>query len=643
MKLLVVLFLLFPFFANSQDYTTLKNADKKCMKRYNKAKSYNRSGDYDKAIKELNKLLKEKPILIDALILKASLEGVINNLKEAETDFEKVLALDAAYSTRVYYELAAIEQQQKKYEEAIEHLEQYIAANPKSKKRLQRAKRKLRNLRFVAEAVKHPVPYEPISLGELINTPNSEYLPSLRADEEALVYTVRRNHQEDFFISKKKDGVWQAGMPMDDINTPQNEGAQCLSADGRLLIFTACQYPNSTGSCDLYFSVLKSGKWSKPKEIKSINTPAFEGQPSLSADGQYLFFTSNRPGGLGGKDIWVSRRKLKGGWNTPQNLGSPINTPDTDECPFIHADGRTLYFCSDGHPGMGKEDLFFARKSEQGIWQTPTNLGYPINTEANEATLVVSTDGQTAYYATDNPDYVPQNGRLTNFDLFSFDLYEDARPLPVTYVRGQVVDAASDRGISARLEVIDLKSGQPYTTAYTSAKGHFLFCLPAGHDYALHVNKKGYLFHSTHFSLQSENDYNHPYILEIALEKLPQINESTPATSKPIVLENIFFKTGSSELESTSFVELDRLYHLLTQNKTLRIKINGHTDNVGDEADNMQLSIERAKAVYDYLLNKGINPERLSFKGYGETRPIADNDTAEGRRRNRRTEFEVVR
>lgn len=631
-----------PHVGLAQNYVTKKDAPKKCLKRYQKAKQYNQQEDYPAAIKELKKVLKEKPIFIDALILKASLEGVQKNYEQAILDFEQVLSLDAEYSPRVYYELATIEKKQKKYSAAIHYLEQYIQTKPKSKKRLKRAKTTLRNLVFIAEAVKNPVPFEPKSLGSLINTPMPEYLPSLRADGEELVYTVRRNHQEDFFISQLKDGVWQKGVPIDDINTPRNEGAQSLSADGRLLVFTACQYPNSKGSCDLYYSELKNGKWTKPQGISALNTKDFEGQPALSADGNYLYFTSNRPGGLGGKDIWVSKRTAKGEWGTPKNLQSPINTPNTDECPFIHADGQTLYFCSDGHPGMGKEDLYFSKKNSDQIWSAPINLGYPINTEANEATLVISTDGKTAYYATDNPKYVPQKGRFVNFDLLSFSLYEAARPNPVTYVKGKVTDAQSDRGVAAQLEVIDLSNEQRLTIAFTDEKGLFLFCLPAGKDYALHVNNEKYLFHSTHFSLQEENDFNHPYLLNVPLEKIPAAASDVTGTLQPIVLENIFFKTGSADLEKSSFIELDRLYSMLTQNALLKIKINGHTDNVGKEGANMELSTARAKAVYDFLIQKGIPAGRLSYQGYGEKRPIADNNTAVGRKKNRRTEFEVI-
>ena len=639
---LLFFLILLPQLGLAQNYATKKDVSKKCYKRYQKAKQYNQQGNYPAAIKELKKALKEKPVFIDALILKASLEGVQGNNEQAILDFEQVLSIDSGYSPQVYYELAFIEKQQKKYDSAIHHLEQYLAIKPKSEKRKKRAKRALRNLIFIAEAVKNPVPFEPESLGSLINTPGPEYLPTLRADGEELVYTVRRDHQEDFFISHSKDGVWQKGVAIDDINTPWNEGAQSLSSDGRLLVFTACQYPDSKGSCDLYFSVLKNGKWTQPQGIENINTKAFEGQPSLSADGNYLYFTSNRPGGMGGKDIWVSKRTAKGGWAPPQNLKSPINTPETDECPFIHADGQTLYFCSDGHPGMGKEDLFFAKKNNDQTWSTPQNLGYPINTEANEATLVISTDGQTAYYATDNPKYVPQKGQFLNFDILSFSLYDAARPNPVTYVKGRVTDANSDRGIYAQLEVVNLSNEQVLTIATTDRKGHFLFCLPAGKEYALHINSDRYLFHSSHFSLQEENDYNHPYLLDVALEKIPETSSDVSTSTQPIVLENIFFKTGSAELEQSSFVELNRLYTLLAQNHALKIRINGHTDNVGKKEDNRVLSSERAKAVYDFLIKKGISADRLSYHGYGENRPIADNNTTEGRKKNRRTEFEVV-
>ncbi|MCB0649801.1 MAG: PD40 domain-containing protein [Saprospiraceae bacterium] len=649
--LLLVLLLPLSTLLSAQEYTTMDSAGKKVLKYYDNAQTLSRAEQFPEALEQLDKALKIDPQFIDGKILRASLNGASGQLEKAAAEFEEVLKMAPDYLPRVWYELAITEMDLRLYDRAATHFEQYLERDPKSNVRKQKAEHHLINARFAANAITHPVPFEPVNLGTAINTEGQEYLPSLTADGTRLVFTARVGNQEDFYYSVKKDQIWQPRQPMEKINTPQNEGAQCISADGRLLVFTRCDSRAGMGGCDLYFSSFQGGQWTDPKKIEgAINTSAWEGQPSLSADGQNLYFASDRSGGLGQRDLWMSRLKENGQWGTPTNLGPEINTPYNDQCPFIHPDNRTLYFCSEGHPGMGGIDLYFSKKDSLNQWTPPLNIGYPINTPANEGTLVVSIDGQTAYYASDKDSdettpasvLVEKPSSRLNIDIFSFSLYEEARPDPVTYVKAKVVDSRSHRGFEANAEIIDLATGKTVTKTVADDLGELLLCLPAGKDYALYISKEKYLFYSENFSLHTPASIEAPYQIYVELQPVTEasIAEET-APEKPVVLKNVFFETGSAELKNASASELDKLFDLLTDNPELNIQINGHTDNVGNEADNLLLSEKRAKAVYGYLIEKGIDSVRLRYKGFGETKPVADNESEAGRKVNRRTEFVV--
>ena len=638
------------------DYLTVKTVNSKLKKSYDKGMQYSRAEQNTKAIKEFEKILKQAPNFIDAQIQLSAIYYDLKNYEKAEQGFEKAIQLDPVYKKRVLYTLALAEMRSRKFDEAIEHFQQYIDSKPRNESLPKRAKKHIKASEFMAVAYAKPVPFQPVSLGDNINTEFPEYLPSLTADGEYLVYTARIGGQEDFFISKNKDGIWQKGKPLNEINTDLNEGAQSISADGRLLVFTACNRKDGYGSCDLYYSEIRDGRWTPPSNIGApINTRSWESQPSISSDGKALFFTSNRKGGKGGKDIWVSYRKADGKWGTPKNLGDPINSAEDDQSPFIHADNQTLYFMSNGHPGMGSHDLFFARKKDEQSWFTPKNLGYPINTEASEGAFVLSLDGKTAYFASDRNYEVEgesvfdSGSKGGHTDLYSFELYEEARPQPVTYVKAKVFDAETNKSISANINFVDLNSGEKYVSSITDLDGEFLVCLPIGKNYALNVSKEKYLFHSENFALAEDKSIEDPFLLKIGLQPIKEtrpVESSTSevvTTSPPIVLRNVLFETGSAELKTESFYELNYLRDLLISNPILVIQINGHTDNVGSVETNLTLSNNRAKAVFDYLIQNGIQAARLSYKGFGESKPIESNDTTWGRQSNRRTEFVMIR
>ncbi len=636
-------------------YTTKKTATGKAKKAYEKGMDYNISGNNNKALDEFAKALKAAPDFIDAQIQWSSIKHYIKDYAAAEKGFEKVMAIDPTYSPKVVYVLGLAELNQGKSAEGIEHLKQYIASEPKNKILLTKAKRRVAEESFGAEAKANPVPFEPKSLGNLVNTTDQEYLPSLTADESVLVFTKKIRGQEDFYISKKVDNIWQEGIPLTDVNTPNNEGAQNITPDGKFLVFTKCDSrKDGYGSCDIYFSEIKNGRWTAAANIGSpINSRDWESQPSLSADGQSLYFASRRSTGMGKSDIYISQRNTEGKWSRPKLLSEKINTKGDDQSPFIHPDGQTLYFMSNGHPGMGGFDLFYSRKQPDGTWGNPVNLGYPINTEADESTLVISLDGKTAYYASDRVqsenNTTQKDKKATGMDLYSFELYPEARPQPVTYVRGNISDAATSEPLISRVEIVDMSTGEIHAAVNSDADGSFLITLPTGKNYAFNVSRPAYIFHSEHFALKESKETNDPYQLAIELRAVPEVitaSAEIPAAAlekyKPTILRNVFFDTGSAELRPESFTELNKLKTFLDDNPTIRIQLNGHTDNVGSDTDNLTLSDNRAKSVFTYLVENGIDKTRMTYKGYGEASPIDSNETDSGRQANRRTEFMII-
>ena len=316
-----------------------------------------------------------------------------------------------------------------------------------------------------------------------------------------------------------------------------------------------------------------------------------------------------------------------GKWSEAENVGAGINTAGDDQCPFIHADNQTLYFTSNGWQGYGENDLFFVRRSYGNTWTKPKNLGYPINTINDEGTLFIAADGVTAYYASDRSD---SRGSL---DIYSFELRKDIRPFKTLWVKGMVTDKKTLKGIPSTVELIDLATKQIITQVQTDESGNYLITLPVGKDYAFNVNRKGYLFYSDNF-LMADKSPDSTYKKNIVLQPI-ELNAN-------IILKNIFFDVNKFALKTESQVELDKLVQLLIENPLLQIEISGHTDNVGKPSDNLTLSMERAKSVIDFLISKNIDAKRLSSKGFGETKPIADNTTDEGRALNRRTELKVI-
>ena len=561
-----------------------------------------------------------------------------NNQKEIEV-LEKVLEINPG-DVRAHTNLGNAYFNIGEYHKSREHLQKIEDNEQLSSQRKERVERLLERTEFAIELVENPVPFEPENLGPGVNTQNDEYWPALTADERTLYFTRQvpdhdnpeNQLREDIFMSVKEDGEWQeAGAPPGPLNSHLNEGAIALSPDGRYLIFTGCNRPDVIGRCDLYKSEFKNNQWTEPENMGgNINSPHLDRQPSISFDGNTLYFSSSRPGNKGNLDIWKAERDEDGNWQRPENLGDVINTEGNEQAPFIHPDNQTLYFVSNGHRGLGGDDIFYARKNEDGEFDSVRNIGYPINTHRNSFSLMVSHSGDKAFFASEAEPNI--DGGM---DIFSIDMPEEARPRMTTYLQGTVYDAQTEAPLPANFEIIDIESGNTIVNSNANDEtGEFLISLPANKDYALNVNHPGYLFHSENLALK-EHEKRDPYEQDIALQPID--------AGEAVVLDNVFFELDSYELRNESKAELDRLIRFLNDNPDVNIEIGGHTDNQGSAAYNEELSENRARSVLNYLVEEGqIESGRISYKGYGETQPIATNDTEEGRAQNRRTEFRIT-
>lgn len=624
----------------AQQYTT---DNKKAIKLFERGQSALYQSNGSEAVRLFEQALQEDPRFVECHIMLA--EWLLDSRDSAQAKQHYYAAVEAqpAFYTPAWLQIGGIELDEGNYDKAIAAYESFLRLDTKNRDRHPAAEKGIACARFRQEAVAHPVDFNPQNLGAAVNSANDEYLPALTVDGQTLIFTRRMPRkasttantpeEEDFYLCQRKgNGPWSAARRMDEpVNSNDNEGAQCISQDGRIMFFTACDRPDGGGRCDLYMCIRRGDQWGRPRNLGAqVNSGAWESQPSFSIDGKTLYFVSDRKGGYGGMDIWKTTFDGRG-WTAPENLGPSVNTAGNEMTPFIHYDDQTLYFASDGHVGMGGMDLFVCRRQADGSWGVAENLGYPINTAGDETGLIVSADASTAYYSSSRP------GGYGKQDLYSFALPQPVRPVLTVCMKGGVSDAKSGAKVAADIQIIDLATGDVVANTSSDAKsGSYLVSLPARRDYAVHVSADGYLFYSDQRSVGEEGAAGQFGIMEVDIALHPI------EAGERIALRNVFFATGMYELLDASQTELDKVVGLLSKNASLRIEIGGHTDNVGRPADNQALSEQRAKAVYDYLVAHGIGASRLSYKGYGESQPVAPNDSEEGRSQNRRTEMKIL-
>ena len=633
-----ILIILFAFatataFAQKQTYTSTSS---RAVKNLEQALKYYDSRQTVKAISETENAIKADPAFIEAYMLLGDLQADNNNIPAAIEAYKKAIAINPRFFPNNFYALGRYELESGRYDDALTHFNEFVKMETAKADKKEEAKNLIASCEFAKKAIQNPVPFSPVNAGAGINSDMDEYFPSITVDSKRMLFTRKIKSdlyewQEDFYISTlQQDSTWgkakNVGAP---VNTALNEGAPSYSADGQLIFFTACDRPESKGSCDIYYSRKFGDAWGKPINLGSpVNTGAWESQPSFSSDGKTLYFVRGSNSRTNDQDIYMSEVSEKG-WSTPVKLNNNINTAGKEEAVFIHPDNQTLYFVSDGWPGMGGSDIFMSKRQADGQWGKPINLGYPINTFANEAGLIVSPTGDKAYFSSN------REGGLGGLDIYSFDLYDKIKPDPVSYAIGYVYDDETKKPTDAKFEIIDIESGKTVVESYSDKNtGEFMVTLPYGKNYMLNVSKRKYLFYSDHFEMDKLADIKNAKQLIVRLK--PVKDGSTMS------LNNIFFDTNSAALKPESKTELNKLVSFIKSNAIVKLEIGGHTDNVGDDKANMILSDKRAKSVCDYLITSGIEASRLVSKGYGETKPVAENTTEEGKAKNRRTEITIL-
>ncbi len=635
------IFLLFvstSFGQNENHHYSTKS--RKAIKLYESTDEMLQRRMYPEAAAVLRTCLAKAPEFLEAHLRIAFCYKVLNNIQGQKENLEKVIELapDPTKYKNVYYSLGEACFLTGDYDKAKTYIMKFLDLEKDDANMIKAARKIYSNAVFAAEEIKHPVSIKPVPLPEVINAGPLQYFPVLTADQETLIFTSRAGSapgfDEDIYESTKDaQGHWTIPKSISRfINTSNNEGTCSISADGKIMIFTCCQGRLGFGSCDLYISTHYGEDWTIPVNMgRNVNSPNWDSQPSLSADGRKLFFVSDRPGGIGKRDIWVSYMNEKGQWQPAVNLGPSINTPEDEISPFIHVNGVTLYFASKGYPGFGGYDLYFTNYKD-GKWSEPKNLGYPVNNSDDQVSLFVTADGRSAYYSQDT--YTEEGYPLSK--IYQFEIPpEISVSRRSNYVKGRIYDKETLKPLAANVELVDLDLDSLSEKVYSdSLFGEYMMVLTQGAEYALYVDKPGYLFDSRYFNLFNTDSLK-PIIMDFPLSRIKVGSNTT--------LNNIFFDFDKYDLKDKSVVELDRVIAFMESNPDVKIQISGYTDNQGSPDYNKKLSLLRAKAVYDFLIAHKIDSSRMEYVGYGQDNPAYPNDTEENRSKNRRIEFGIVK
>lgn len=564
--------------------------------------------------------------------------------KEAIFSFRSLEKINANYNTNLYNEIVRAYIATDNLRNAGFYAKKYLSRIKKTPKSARKEHWAKNRLIYASESQilreKGAITTDPVAIGAL-NSVSGDYMPQVNPTGTRLYFTSVRqggfdfkdqnskpnDYGEDIYYSRLENSSWtEPELLPAPINSKGNDFGSSFTGDGQVMVYVKCSETTGVGSCDLFITELKGSSWTEPVNMGNVvNSSEWESQPTISSDGNRIIFSSTRKGGYGGADLYMTEKNHLGDWGIPQNLGSTINTPFSDGSPFLAADGKTLYYSTAGHPGFGGNDIFYSI-FENAKWSKPENLGAPINSSGDDTNFSISGSG-AGYMASSRADE-------ENFDLYEVELPDHLKPQPTAVVQGIVANSETSEPLEALVLVEDIETGELLAVNKSNSEtGDYLVVLPAGRNYSVSASSEGYFFYSQSFELPKDTTYQE-------IEK--DINLEPIKKGTKVVLNNIFFETGRSELKAISYVELNKAVKLLEENPSMVIEIGGHTDSQGSDAANLALSTKRAQAVVDYLKLAGIDATRLQAKGYGESQPIADNTTREGRAANRRTEFEII-
>jgi outer membrane protein OmpA-like peptidoglycan-associated protein len=604
--------------------------DKKALIYFEKGKKDFMERKYESATENFEKYLERDTSRTEAYFRLGQISESFRDVNKASEYYKKVINRDSLSQVpfvQAYMFLGSRAIENHDFEAAKAYLTVSMANTNKNSIVYKQLEKQVKTIDFGMQALGNPMNIKPEPLPEIINTKAKQYFPVLTADNTTLIFTaVENGGDENIFKSELKDGQWQQPVSIsNEINSPFNEGTCSITTDGKIMVFTSCEGRDSFGSCDLYITKKQGDKWSKPENLgPNINSNFWDSQPSLSSDGSKLFFASERPGGLGKKDIWMSVQDANGRWTKAVNMGKNINTYQDEVSPFIHANGYSLFFASNGKVGMGNLDLYLTNLKNMQA-DSAINLGYPINTSDDELSLFITADGKSAYYSVNKSDKV---------NLYKFSIPEVlSKKFNKTYfIKGFVLDQKTSKPVQASIELVNVKTKEKLSRFLSDAiTGDYLATLPGEGQYVLYVESDGYLFKSLNF------DFSKAYESKTLNIPMVKIEKETVE-----VLQNIFFDSGSAILREESYLELDKLTELLAKNPKLNVEISGHTDDVGNSQTNQDLSLKRAQSVVKYLETKGLATQRFITKGFGESKPKVKNDSDENRQINRRIEMRFL-
>ncbi|MBY0434207.1 MAG: OmpA family protein [Cyclobacteriaceae bacterium] len=616
---------------------TLSTKNKKAIELYTEADNFRVRGQYREALELLRQAIEKDKDFSEAYFRQALIYKSLRDYATSSDLFLKGLSTtsDPKKQKAFFFELGDNSLLQGEYEKSIQFLDHYLDNEILNKAKVEQASMWKRNAQYALRNKKISSQFKQHELSDTVNTFAMQYFPVLTADEQSLIFTRRKgggqDDDEDLVVSKKDaKGRWTPPVSISpNINSPLNEGTCTISADGRQLIFTSCTGRRGYGSCDLFESRKIGEEWTLPVNLgPDVNSPAWESQPSLSSDGRMLFFVSDRRGGVGNKDIYVSYKLDENKWTKAENLGPQVNTPYEEISPFIHVNGRTLFFASNGRAGFGGYDIYRSERNNSQ-WSEPENFGFPVNNHEDQFSLFITADGQRGFYSHED------NQRVNSSRIFEITVPEELQlQYKSNYVKGIVRDRKTQKPLKAKVDLFNINKNELTSAVQSdSITGEYLMVLTQGADYALYVSRPGYLFQSLNFNYESQLN-----LLPIALDVYLDPAEKGASA----VLNNIFFEYNKYELKEKSLTELDKVIRFLSDNPGLRVEISGHTDNSGSAAYNLQLSQKRAQSVAAYLVEHGIATTRVVQKGYGADKPLKPNDTEENKQINRRIEFRIL-